>query len=95
MGTHRVPTMLLPPPQVLWFEQQTVKSRAKRSVSVVPTDPWFPKQWYMVRFCCSPHLIPMSSSKSPALSISRANASRDETAGGSLKDVLHLLLCPS
>ncbi|XP_042748846.1 proprotein convertase subtilisin/kexin type 4 [Lagopus leucura] len=34
-------------PQVLWFEQQTVKSRAKRSVSVVPTDPWFPKQWYM------------------------------------------------
>lgn len=54
MGTHRVPTMLLPPPQVLWFEQQTVKSRAKRSVSVVPTDPWFPKQWYMVRFCLSP-----------------------------------------
>uniref|UniRef100_A0A8C9FIU1 Proprotein convertase subtilisin/kexin type 4 n=1 Tax=Pavo cristatus TaxID=9049 RepID=A0A8C9FIU1_PAVCR len=34
-------------PQVLWFEQQTVKSRAKRSISVVPTDPWFPKQWYM------------------------------------------------
>ncbi|OXB70323.1 UNVERIFIED_CONTAM: hypothetical protein H355_012503, partial [Colinus virginianus] len=32
-------------PQVLWFEQQTVKSRTKRSV--VPTDPWFPKQWYM------------------------------------------------
>ncbi|XP_032296891.1 proprotein convertase subtilisin/kexin type 4 isoform X2 [Coturnix japonica] len=34
-------------PQVLWFEQQTVKIRAKRSINVVPTDPWFPKQWYM------------------------------------------------
>ncbi|NWH25156.1 PCSK4 convertase, partial [Grus americana] len=34
-------------PQVLWFEQQTVKRRTKRSVSVVPTDPWFHKQWYM------------------------------------------------
>ncbi|XP_014811031.1 PREDICTED: proprotein convertase subtilisin/kexin type 4 [Calidris pugnax] len=33
--------------QVLWFEQQTLKRRAKRSVSVVPTDPWFHKQWYM------------------------------------------------
>ncbi|KAM6040263.1 proprotein convertase subtilisin/kexin type 4 isoform 2-T3 [Theristicus caerulescens] len=35
------------PTQVLWFEQQTVKRRTKRSVSVVPTDPWFHKQWYM------------------------------------------------
>lgn len=43
----------LPHPQVLWFEQQTAKRRVKRSVSVVPTDPWFPKQWYMVRFCLS------------------------------------------
>ncbi|NXN24698.1 PCSK4 convertase, partial [Nycticryphes semicollaris] len=34
-------------PKVLWFEQQTVKRRVKRSVSVVPTDPWFHKQWYM------------------------------------------------
>ncbi|XP_009573083.1 PREDICTED: proprotein convertase subtilisin/kexin type 4, partial [Fulmarus glacialis] len=34
-------------PKVLWFEQQTVKRRAKRSISVVPTDPWFHKQWYM------------------------------------------------
>ncbi|KAF4799897.1 proprotein convertase subtilisin/kexin type 4 isoform X1 [Turdus rufiventris] len=33
--------------QVLWFEQQTLKRRSKRSSSVVPTDPWFPKQWYM------------------------------------------------
>uniref|UniRef100_A0A8C2TK76 Proprotein convertase subtilisin/kexin type 4 n=1 Tax=Coturnix japonica TaxID=93934 RepID=A0A8C2TK76_COTJA len=46
MGTHIVPTTLLPT-QVLWFEQQTVKIRAKRSINVVPTDPWFPKQWYM------------------------------------------------
>ncbi|XP_034515891.1 proprotein convertase subtilisin/kexin type 4 [Ailuropoda melanoleuca] len=29
-----------------WFEQQTLQRRVKRSV-VVPTDPWFPKQWYM------------------------------------------------
>ncbi|NWX59452.1 PCSK4 convertase, partial [Promerops cafer] len=34
-------------PQVLWFEQQTVKRRSKRGTGVVPTDPWFPKQWYM------------------------------------------------
>ncbi|NXX57544.1 PCSK4 convertase, partial [Scopus umbretta] len=40
------PATLLPT-QVLWFEQQTVKRRTKRSVSVVPTDPWFHKQWYM------------------------------------------------
>ncbi|XP_026720758.1 proprotein convertase subtilisin/kexin type 4 isoform X2 [Athene cunicularia] len=40
------PTTLLPT-QVLWFEQQTVKRRTKRSVSVVPADPWFHKQWYM------------------------------------------------
>ncbi|NWR25354.1 PCSK4 convertase, partial [Emberiza fucata] len=34
-------------PQVLWFEQQTLKRRSRRGTSVVPTDPWFPKQWYM------------------------------------------------
>ncbi|NXX99123.1 PCSK4 convertase, partial [Centropus bengalensis] len=30
------------PTQVLWFEQQTVKRRRRRSLSVVPTDPWYP-----------------------------------------------------
>ncbi|NWX24374.1 PCSK4 convertase, partial [Aegotheles bennettii] len=34
-------------PKVLWFEQQTLKRRWKRSISVVPTDPWFHQQWYM------------------------------------------------
>ncbi|XP_072578072.1 proprotein convertase subtilisin/kexin type 4 isoform X3 [Vulpes vulpes] len=34
-------------PKVQWFEQQTLRRRVKRSL-VVPTDPWFPKQWYMV-----------------------------------------------
>ncbi|NWS61945.1 PCSK4 convertase, partial [Chunga burmeisteri] len=38
---------LMKEPKVLWFEQQTVKRRVKRSISVVPTDPWFHKQWYM------------------------------------------------
>ncbi|XP_053076199.1 proprotein convertase subtilisin/kexin type 4 isoform X7 [Acinonyx jubatus] len=33
-------------PKVQWFEQQTLRRRVKRSV-VVPTDPWFSKQWYM------------------------------------------------
>ncbi|XP_006876811.1 PREDICTED: proprotein convertase subtilisin/kexin type 4 [Chrysochloris asiatica] len=33
-------------PQVRWFEQQTLRRRVKRSLAV-PTDPWFPKQWYM------------------------------------------------
>ncbi|KAI1230577.1 hypothetical protein IHE44_0010043 [Lamprotornis superbus] len=33
-------------PQVLWFEQQTLKRRSKRGTGVVPTDPWFPKQGY-------------------------------------------------
>nr|XP_048316099.1 proprotein convertase subtilisin/kexin type 4 isoform X2 [Myodes glareolus] len=33
-------------PNVQWFEQQTLKRRVKRSL-VVPTDPWFSKQWYM------------------------------------------------
>uniref|UniRef100_A0A8C6E314 Proprotein convertase subtilisin/kexin type 4 n=1 Tax=Moschus moschiferus TaxID=68415 RepID=A0A8C6E314_MOSMO len=32
--------------QVQWFQQQTVQRRVKRSL-VVPTDPWFSKQWYM------------------------------------------------
>ncbi|NWH71782.1 PCSK4 convertase, partial [Piaya cayana] len=35
------------PKVVVWFEQQTVKRRTGRSSSVVPTDPWFHKQWYM------------------------------------------------
>ncbi|XP_035311853.1 proprotein convertase subtilisin/kexin type 4 isoform X1 [Cricetulus griseus] len=34
-------------PKVQWFEQQTLRRRVKRSL-VVPTDPWFSKQWYMV-----------------------------------------------
>ncbi|XP_055287094.1 proprotein convertase subtilisin/kexin type 4 isoform X7 [Moschus berezovskii] len=33
-------------PKVQWFQQQTVQRRVKRSL-VVPTDPWFSKQWYM------------------------------------------------
>ncbi|XP_021060892.2 LOW QUALITY PROTEIN: proprotein convertase subtilisin/kexin type 4 [Mus pahari] len=33
-------------PKVSWFEQQTLRRRVKRSL-VVPTDPWFSKQWYM------------------------------------------------
>ncbi|XP_075391324.1 proprotein convertase subtilisin/kexin type 4 isoform X2 [Tenrec ecaudatus] len=33
-------------PQVRWFEQQILRRRVKRSL-VMPTDPWFPKQWYM------------------------------------------------
>ncbi|KFU95447.1 Proprotein convertase subtilisin/kexin type 4, partial [Chaetura pelagica] len=40
---------LMREPKVLWFEQQTLKRRTKRSANVVPTDPWFHKQWYMVR----------------------------------------------
>ncbi|XP_063557996.1 proprotein convertase subtilisin/kexin type 4 isoform X10 [Gorilla gorilla gorilla] len=31
---------------VQWFQQQTLQRRVKRS-AVVPTDPWFSKQWYM------------------------------------------------
>ncbi|KAG8454577.1 hypothetical protein GDO86_000987 [Hymenochirus boettgeri] len=34
-------------PMVQWFEQQTVKYRHKRQFSVIPTDPWFHKQWYL------------------------------------------------
>ncbi|XP_028352474.1 proprotein convertase subtilisin/kexin type 4 [Physeter macrocephalus] len=33
-------------PKVQWFQQQTMQRRVKRSL-VVPTDPWFSKQWYM------------------------------------------------
>ncbi|KAM5237878.1 LOW QUALITY PROTEIN: proprotein convertase subtilisin/kexin type 4 [Ctenodactylus gundi] len=33
-------------PKVQWFEQQKVQRRGKRSLAT-PTDPWFPKQWYM------------------------------------------------
>ncbi|KAM4707299.1 proprotein convertase subtilisin/kexin type 4 isoform 1-T2 [Discoglossus pictus] len=34
-------------PKVEWFQQQTLKRRRGRHASVVPTDPWFYKQWYM------------------------------------------------
>ncbi|NWH64516.1 PCSK4 convertase, partial [Geococcyx californianus] len=34
-------------PKILWFEQQSVKRRTKRSAGAVPTDPWFHKQWYL------------------------------------------------
>uniref|UniRef100_A0A8C6SS57 Furin (paired basic amino acid cleaving enzyme) b n=1 Tax=Neogobius melanostomus TaxID=47308 RepID=A0A8C6SS57_9GOBI len=34
-------------PQVLWAEQQVVKIRKKRDVFEDPTDPDFPKQWYL------------------------------------------------
>ncbi|KAM6464517.1 proprotein convertase subtilisin/kexin type 4 isoform 2-T2 [Liasis olivaceus] len=34
-------------PRIPWFEQQTLKRRRKRAATVVPTDPWFHKQWYM------------------------------------------------
>ncbi|XP_063770373.1 proprotein convertase subtilisin/kexin type 4 isoform X2 [Pseudophryne corroboree] len=33
--------------QVHWFEQQTLKKRNKRQLSLLPTDPLFRKQWYM------------------------------------------------
>ncbi|XP_069914593.1 proprotein convertase subtilisin/kexin type 4 isoform X8 [Oryctolagus cuniculus] len=33
-------------PKVQWFEQQTLRRRVKRSLAV-PSDPWFPQQWYM------------------------------------------------
>ncbi|KAJ0069386.1 hypothetical protein NL108_004165 [Boleophthalmus pectinirostris] len=34
-------------PQVLWAEQQVVKIRKKRDVFENPSDPDFPKQWYL------------------------------------------------
>lgn len=34
--------------QVLWAEQQVVKKRKKRDLFEDPTDPDFPKQWYLV-----------------------------------------------
>uniref|UniRef100_A0AAQ5ZBU8 P/Homo B domain-containing protein n=1 Tax=Amphiprion ocellaris TaxID=80972 RepID=A0AAQ5ZBU8_AMPOC len=34
-------------PQVLWAEQQVVRNRKKRDVYDDPTDPDFPKQWYL------------------------------------------------
>lgn len=34
-------------PQVLWAEQQVVKKRTKRDIYEDPTDPDFPKQWYL------------------------------------------------
>nr|AAA39973.1 proprotein convertase 4 [Mus musculus] len=40
------PLRLKKDPKVRWFEQQTLRRRVKRSL-VVPTDPWFSKQWYM------------------------------------------------
>ncbi|XP_030075884.1 proprotein convertase subtilisin/kexin type 4 [Microcaecilia unicolor] len=34
-------------PRVHWFEQQTLKRRKRRYVGVLPSDPWFYRQWYM------------------------------------------------
>ncbi|CAL9697284.1 unnamed protein product [Knipowitschia caucasica] len=34
-------------PQVLWAEQQVVKTRKKRDMFEDPSDPDFPKQWYL------------------------------------------------
>uniref|UniRef100_A0A7N8WVL9 Furin (paired basic amino acid cleaving enzyme) b n=1 Tax=Mastacembelus armatus TaxID=205130 RepID=A0A7N8WVL9_9TELE len=34
-------------PKVLWAEQQVVRKRKKRDVYEDPTDPDFPKQWYL------------------------------------------------
>uniref|UniRef100_H3D3P2 Furin (paired basic amino acid cleaving enzyme) b n=1 Tax=Tetraodon nigroviridis TaxID=99883 RepID=H3D3P2_TETNG len=34
-------------PKVLWAQQQVVKKRKKRDVYEDPTDPDFPKQWYL------------------------------------------------
>ncbi|XP_054836268.1 proprotein convertase subtilisin/kexin type 4 [Eublepharis macularius] len=34
-------------PKVHWFEQQILKRRSRRTIAVVPTDPWFQEQWYM------------------------------------------------
>uniref|UniRef100_A0A3Q2U964 Furin (paired basic amino acid cleaving enzyme) b n=1 Tax=Fundulus heteroclitus TaxID=8078 RepID=A0A3Q2U964_FUNHE len=34
-------------PQVLWAQQQVVKRRKKRDIFEDPTDPDFPKQWYL------------------------------------------------
>ncbi|XP_034443376.1 furin (paired basic amino acid cleaving enzyme) b [Hippoglossus hippoglossus] len=34
-------------PQVLWMEQQVVRKRKRRDVYEDPTDPDFPKQWYL------------------------------------------------
>uniref|UniRef100_A0A665V2Z4 Furin (paired basic amino acid cleaving enzyme) b n=1 Tax=Echeneis naucrates TaxID=173247 RepID=A0A665V2Z4_ECHNA len=35
-------------PQVLWTEQQVVRKRKRRDVFEDPTDPDYPKQWYLV-----------------------------------------------
>uniref|UniRef100_A0A674MVN2 Furin (paired basic amino acid cleaving enzyme) b n=1 Tax=Takifugu rubripes TaxID=31033 RepID=A0A674MVN2_TAKRU len=42
-----VHTKLQEEPKVLWAEQQVVKKRKKRDVYEDPTDPDFPKQWYL------------------------------------------------
>uniref|UniRef100_A0A3P9MLC7 Furin (paired basic amino acid cleaving enzyme) b n=1 Tax=Oryzias latipes TaxID=8090 RepID=A0A3P9MLC7_ORYLA len=34
-------------PKILWAEQQVVKKRKKRDIYEDPTDPDFPKQWYL------------------------------------------------
>ncbi|XP_029008957.1 furin (paired basic amino acid cleaving enzyme) b isoform X5 [Betta splendens] len=34
-------------PQVMWTEQQVVRKRTRRDVFEDPTDPDFPKQWYL------------------------------------------------
>ncbi|XP_034032723.1 furin (paired basic amino acid cleaving enzyme) b [Thalassophryne amazonica] len=46
-GHRRVHIRLQNEPQVLWAEQQVVKKRKKRDVYEEPSDPDFPKQWYL------------------------------------------------
>nr|XP_020470889.1 furin [Monopterus albus]XP_020470891.1 furin [Monopterus albus] len=46
-GHKGMRTRLQKEPQVLWAEQQVVRKRKKRDVYEDPTDPDFPKQWYL------------------------------------------------
>ncbi|XP_064836085.1 furin-1-like [Oncorhynchus masou masou] len=43
-GTH---VRLQKEPQVMWAEQQVVKSRKKRDIYTEPSDPKFTQQWYL------------------------------------------------
>ncbi|KAM8862003.1 furin (paired basic amino acid cleaving enzyme) b [Synchiropus picturatus] len=46
-GHREMHVRLQKEPQVLWAEQQVVKRRKRRDVYEEPTDPDFPKQWYL------------------------------------------------
>ncbi|XP_061825942.1 furin (paired basic amino acid cleaving enzyme) b isoform X1 [Nerophis lumbriciformis] len=46
-GHRRMHLRLQQEAQVLWAEQQVVKRRKRRDVFEDPTDPDFPKQWYL------------------------------------------------